>query len=281
MWRYNQYLTVSEDFIPVFSEEVDKSKKDNWKFFIPHTYMKNMLQKIITALERSHGSDKLSLWLTGAYGTGKTYASFVIKHLLEDPLEEIEEYMQKHRILSPLWPRLKALRSKNPYLIVYRSASGHITSNRRLMIEIQQAIRDQLKAQGYTNAFSESIMEQLIDKIDDSRKILNWENLFKVHRGRFRTAASAVEVIERLREGDLKLGEQVAQVLEEEGQTLIDSPRDVKAWLKEVITANNLQGIVFIWDEFTEFFTNNVPVTPLQELAQATGDMPFYLLLLP
>ncbi|HHU61186.1 MAG TPA: hypothetical protein GXZ55_04400 [Natronincola sp.] len=147
------------------------------------------------------------------------------------------------------------------------------------MIEIQQAIRDQLKAQGYTNAFSESIMEQLIDKIDDSRKILNWENIFKVHRGRFRTAASAVEVIERLREGDLKLGEQVAQVLEEEGQTLIDSPRDVKAWLKEVITANNLQGIVFIWDEFTEFFTNNVPVTPLQELAQATGDMPFYLLL--
>ena len=41
-----------------------------------------------------------------------------------------------------------------------------------------------------------------------------------------------------------------------------------------------MQGIVFIWDEFTEFFTNNVPVTPLQELAHATADMPFYLFLI-
>ena len=78
----------------------------------------------------------------------------------------------------------------------------------------------------------------------------------------------------------MKLGEQVAEVLEEEGQTLIDSPGDIKAWIKEVIAVNNLQGIVFIWDEFTEFFTNNVPVTPLQELAQATADMPFYLFLI-
>jgi len=271
---------VSEDFIPVFSEDVDKNKKDNWKSFIPHTYMKDMLQKLIAALERSHSGDKLSLWLTGAYGTGKTYASFVIKHLLEDPLGEAEDYLLKHKILSSFWPRLKALRGNGPYLIVYRSSSGQITSNRRLMIEVQQAIKDQLKAYGYTSVFSASIMDQLVNKLDDSRGILNWENIFKEYRGRFRTAASAAEVIDRLRAGDMKLGEQVASVLEEEGQILVDSPGDIKAWIKEVIAVNNLQGIVFIWDEFTEFFTNNVPVTPLQELAQATADMPFYLFLI-
>ncbi|MGB4516297.1 MAG: hypothetical protein WBI65_01590 [Dethiobacteria bacterium] len=280
LWRYDDYLTVSEDFIPVFSEDVDKNKKDNWKSFIPHTYMKDMLQKLIVALERSHSKDKLSLWLTGAYGTGKTYASFVIKHLLEDPLEEVEDYLLKHKILSSLWPRLKALRDNNLYLVVYRSSSGQITTSRRLMIEVQQAIKDQLRARGYTNAFSESIMDQLVRKLDDSRRILNWENIFNEYRGRFRTAASAAEVIDRLHAGDMKLGEQVAEVLEEEGQTLIDSPGDIKAWIKEVIAVNNLQGIVFIWDEFTEFFTNNVPVTPLQELAQATADMPFYLFLI-
>ena len=48
----------------------------------------------MTALERAHGGDKRSIWLTGAYGTGKTYASFVIKHLLEDDLEVIEEYFK-------------------------------------------------------------------------------------------------------------------------------------------------------------------------------------------
>ena len=95
MWRYSKYLTVSEDFIPVFSEEADKNMKDNWKAFIPHTHMKELLEKLIIALERSHSKDKLNLWLTGAYGTGKTYASFVIKHLLED-LSEIENYVLRH-----------------------------------------------------------------------------------------------------------------------------------------------------------------------------------------
>lgn len=280
MWRYSDFLAVREDFIPVFSEEVDKNHREDWKFFIPHDQMKTLLDKLMIALERAHGGDKRSIWLTGAYGTGKTYASFVIKHLLEDDLEVIEEYFKKHQILTPLWQRFKALRQKKPYLVIYRSASGHITSSRGLMIEIQQAIKEQLRAHGYSNAFSESLMDQLVSKLSDPSGIFNWEAAFVKYRGRFRTVATAAGVIERLRAGDVKLGEQVAAVLEEEGLTLADSPAAVKAWIKEVIEANELQGIIFIWDEFTEFFTNNVPVTPLQELAQATADMPFYLILI-
>ena len=67
VWRYDDYLTVSEDFIPVFSEDVDKNKKDNWKSFIPHTYMKDMLQNLIVALERSH-SEISAPMAYGAYG---------------------------------------------------------------------------------------------------------------------------------------------------------------------------------------------------------------------
>ena len=54
-------------------------------------------------------------------------------------------------------------------------------------------------------------------------------------------------------------------------------PTAMKAWIKDIINENDLQGIIFIWDEFTDYFANNVPVTPLQEPAQATVDMPFYL----
>ena len=280
MWRYNDYLTVSEDFIPVFSEDEDKNRRDNWKSFIPHTYMKELMEKVAVALERSHSKDKLSLWLTGAYGTGKTYASFVIKHLLEDPMEEVKEYLLKYELVSSLWPRFRAIRSKAPYLVIYRSSSGQITSNRRLMIEIQQAIKERLSEQGYKDAFSEGIMDQLVAKLDDDEGILNWDNIVAKYRGRFGTVATAAQVIDRLRAGDMKLGAQVAEVLEAEGQTLIDSPSQIKDWIKRVIEENGLEGIVFIWDEFTEFFSNNVPVTPLQELAHSTADMPFYLFLI-
>jgi len=239
--------------------------------------MHDILQKLIKALERSSTGDNRSLWLTGAYGTGKTFASFVLKHLLEDDISEIEDYFQKHRMITPLWLRYKALRERNRYLVVYRSSSAHITSSRRLLVEIQEAVKEQLKARGYKNTFSQGILDAVVEKL--SGGIFNWEGAFNKYRNRFMNVNDAEEVIHRLRNGDMSMGEKVAQVMEDEGITLADTPHDVKAWIKEVIAENNLQGIVFIWDEFTEFFANNVPVTSLQELAQATADMPFYMLL--
>ncbi len=39
------------------------------------------------------------------------------------------------------------------------------------------------------------------------------------------------------------------------------STRDLADWIKETIKINNLKAIVFIWDEFTEYFYNNTHVT--------------------
>lgn len=277
MWKYSDFISVSEEFIPAFSEEHDKGSR--WKFFIPHEHMKSLLEKLIIALERGSPGDRRSLWLTGPYGTGKTHVSFVVKHLLEDPVDEIEDYFNKHDLITPLWPRFASLRRKGSYLVVYRSGSGDITSSRRLMIEVQQAIKKQLQAGGYGCTFGESIMDQLISRLTDQHSVINWEAVFKKYRGRFRTVSDSSEIITKLQAGDIKLAETVATVLEEEGITLLDSPAEVKEWLKQVIERNKLQGIVFLWDEFTDFFKMDVPVTPLQELAHATGEIPFYLFL--
>ncbi|HOV80676.1 MAG TPA: hypothetical protein PK728_11345 [Bacillota bacterium] len=277
MWQYSDYLAVSKEFIPVFSAEVDKNHRGNWKSFIPHNAMYDILQKLIKALERSSTGDNRSLWLTGAYGTGKTFASFVLKHLLEDDISEIEDYFKKHQIITPLWLRFKALRERNRYLVIYRSSSAHITSSRRLLVEIQEAVKEQLRAQNLKSAFSRGILDAVLEKL--SGGFFNWEWAFDKYRSRFMTVNDAWEVMERLRTGDMVMGEKVAQIMEEEGISLADTPDDVKAWIKEVIAGNDLQGIIFIWDEFTEFFANNVPVTSLQELAQAAAGMPFYMLL--
>jgi len=277
VWKYNDFIYVSEEFIPAFSEEHDKGSR--WKFFIPHEHMRILLEKLMAALERGSPGDNRSFWLTGPYGTGKTHVSFVVKHILEDPLEEIEDYFRKHALISHLWPRFEALRRKGSYLVVYRSGSGDITSSRRLMIEVQQAVKKRLKACGYDGTFGESIMDQLIQKLSDEHGVVNWEGVFKKHRGRFRTVAEASEILKKLEAGDVRLAETVAAVLEEEGISLLDSPEEVKRWLRQVIEHNGLQGVVFLWDEFTDFFKMDVPVTPLQELAHATGEIPFYLFL--
>ncbi|MGB9977609.1 hypothetical protein [Thermovenabulum sp.] len=284
MWRYNNFISISEDFIPVFSEEKDRVNKNNWKFFIPHDSMKNLLNKVLIALERSNNKDCKSIWLTGTYGTGKTYASFVIKHLLEDPLEEIEAYFKKYENIKDLWERFKALRENKRFLVVYRSAldvMGHINSNRRLMIELQQAIKNKLKNEGLKYLGERSIIDQLIKKLTEKDSVLNLQNIFEKYKYEyFNSFASMEQVVEKLINGDTLIAENIAKVFEHEGITVFDSPDVVKAWIKEIIELNNLGGLIFIWDEFTEYFIYNSAVTPLQELAHATGEMPFYLFLI-
>ena len=51
--------------------------------------------------------------MSGAYGTGKTYASFTIKHILEDPLENVVPYLDANNMQS-LLIRLQSVRSKRP-----------------------------------------------------------------------------------------------------------------------------------------------------------------------
>jgi len=79
---------------------------------------------------------------------------------------------------------------------------------------------------------------------------------------------------------DYKLVETVARVMEKEGFAYFDNVDDIKDWLEDVINANNLQAIVFIWDEFTDYFRQNRAVSTLQELAHASSRMPFYLFLI-
>ncbi|NYE57523.1 hypothetical protein [Carboxydothermus ferrireducens] len=271
-WKYADYLAVKEDFIPVYTEHEDKKRRGSWKAFIPHQQMYELLDKLIAALDMESKSDIKPFWLTGAYGTGKTFASFVIKHILEDELTEVEEYFKKYSNIISLWPRFKQLREKNgKYVVVYLSGSGHITSDRRLLLEVQQAITERLRELGY-NTFVPGIIDQMIEKLN----ILKWEQLFVKYRSHFRSVAAPEDVIAALQRRDLELSEIVARVLEEEGVTLTDSARAVKEWLKEVIVKNNLGGIVFIWDEFTEFFNQNRNVTTLQELAHVTQEIPFY-----
>lgn len=51
-------------------------------------------------------------------------------------------------------------------------------------------------------------------------------------------------------------------------------------WIKEVIKENNLKAITFIWDEFTEYFRNNMrALTGFQKIVDMSGNDPFYMII--
>lgn len=57
--------------------------------------------------------------MSGAYGTGKTYASFVIKHILEDDIASIEPYFVENN-MQALLARVKGIRAKGKILVVQK-----------------------------------------------------------------------------------------------------------------------------------------------------------------
>ena len=51
-------------------------------------------------------------------------------------------------------------------------------------------------------------------------------------------------------------------------------------WIREVIEKNNLKELVFIWDEFSEYFENNMHhLTGFQQIAELAASAPFCLLI--
>lgn len=79
----------------------------------------------------------------------------------------------------------------------------------------------------------------------------------------------------------LSLLDTIIEVAALEGFNWSMSPDDIVDWLEDVRKENNLYAIVFVWDEFTEYFRNNQNnITGLQEIAQASSRISCYLFLI-
>lgn len=279
-WIYADYLSVRRDLVDVYTAEVDRTSPHLWQAFIPHRDMYQLLSRLLDSLERQGKDQTRSLWLHGAYGTGKTFAAFVVKHLLEDPLEAVEAYLTRHNLTRNLWPRFQALRQRGPYLIVARSSAAHIDSSLKFMVQMQEDIKRSLAGQGYDHGFAGACLDEVLRYLTHPDSTFHWEKAFQRYRWQeFPSFAEPQEVINAIDQGDLEAAFRVAKILEQERALLLADPARMKAGLRGVIDKNNLQGIIYIWDEFTDFFRLNPTLSDLQELAHATTEIPFYLLL--
>ncbi|MDH7579071.1 MAG: hypothetical protein QHH75_14950 [Bacillota bacterium] len=287
-WLYADYLEINQDFIEIYSEEEDRKHPGAWKSFIPQESMLKLLESVIGVLERKAPKP---LFIYGPYGTGKTFAAFVLKHLLEEGLEEVESYFTKYSSIKHLWPRWRALREQSPYLVVYRSSATDASNLIRLVYIIQERISRTLKEKGYKRGATETLRREVLQKLTDPRSTFNWPLAFEKHRSRFKDYVCPDEVITRLNisssgspeteESLLELIERVVRTLEEEDIVVLNTTDKLKEWIKEVIAQNGLKGLIFLWDEFTDFF--RIPgalIDAVQELAHLATETPFYLALI-
>lgn len=277
---YNQYIIVDADFIPVFSEHSDQEYPNKWKSFYAHDSFKTIISLLVDTLEKGNKAKDKPLWMYGAYGTGKTFASFVIKHLLEDDLSEVKAYCDANN-MPVLYGKIAGIRKNKKILVVHRSSSSGIVGNNRLFNCFIESIKAALRNNGYTYMGGKSQYDNILSMLKDPNSSFNFEKAFEKYRIKFDGYINAENVVHDLEdlgvEDSVDLLENIVEVAETEHYSFSTSTADVINWIDDVIKGNGIYAIVFIWDEFTEFFRNNQNnITGLQEIAMASSRINFY-----
>ena len=280
--KYRHYFDIDPDYFPAVNEAVIMKNPDMWKKFFPHETFIKLVKNTVSVLERKQ---KLCLWVEGAYGTGKSHAVHTLKKLLDSDETATHEYFQRYNLDNDLYNRFQAVKSSGRILTVHRYGSATIRSDHNLVFAIQESVEKALVNAGIENKGGNALKKATIAWLsdDDNKRYFNglitgiYSDLF---------GGDDVDIVlEKLRtfsdDALAKVMDNIFKVADERQiKALSLSVTDLCDWIREVIKENELKAIVFIWDEFTEYFYNNARnLTGFQELCEISETDPFYFIL--
>lgn len=277
--KYYEYFDIDEEYFPQVNESAIKAASpDFWMRTYPHDTFIGMLNNMERVMARQ---EKRSLWIEGAYGTGKSQCAYALKKIIDVPEEDLRTYWNKYEPLKKKTDLLEKLigHKRKGIVTAYRYASGMINSPRDLFFAVQETLKASLVEKNLyegENTLKESVIAW-IDKpankqyFDALLKETEWAALF--------SQSSADEVLSALRkDGEIKtLMDNIFRLADKVGITALNIDADrLISWLTDIIDHNNVK-VVFIWDEFSDYFRNNKEsLSEFQKLAELVNFKPFY-----
>jgi hypothetical protein len=286
--RYKDYFDIDEHYYASVTADLIAKGLVDWKGFYPHETFVKLIQKTYDVLS---GKESKSLWVEGAYGTGKSHAALTLKCLLDASTEAVRAYFDDYGLSSDLCDKLISVKNEeqNGKLItIHRISSSSIRSEQDLIWAIQDSIAQVLDERGIENKAEGTMKEaflQWLDEKESNRTYLN--SLIHEEQYAWNFAGMDVQgVIDRLHSSDemqiAALMRNLITVADDNGiMALRMDAQKLASWIRNLILVNNLNAIVFVWDEFTEFFTNNSnSLTGFQTIAEVSESNPFYFVII-
>ena len=278
--RYCDYIEIRPSFESVVDIDADTRHVNLWREYIVGDDMEKMVEVLCQSLNNEGPDLRRSFWIEGTYGTGKSHAAIVIKHLMEEKPEVIDNYLASNSRLAQFRNRFMKCRNRGgDYLVIWKTGCTGIHDGNAMLMEAEKAVRDALAEKfGDSTDFGEASLADAVRQ-QIHNPALNWENILENT-----TLSDDYGCVEDLQEaidaGDLTALQKTAAVIRQFNWGLIDSLETFKKWISTVIENNNLSktGIFFIWDEFTEYVANSDDQTVLQQLSEFTKEQPFYML---
>ena len=281
---YKNYFDIDENYYPSVSDELLAGGFVDWKSFYPHDTFVSLLKNTASILER-HTSYKLSLWVEGAYGTGKSHAVLTLKHILEAPEVEVQKYFTDHNLDNDLFNKIQGAKNRGTILTIHRVGSSNVKGDNSLIMAIQESIKAELAKKNVEYKCEDSLKDAIIKKLSDPvfARFFNEliEERYKLQFGSD-NAESIINKLSTYSENDVAdLVRKIFVVAEAEDISAIKlEAKDLGKWIKDIIEKNKLQSIIFIWDEFTEYFSNNKnSITGFQTLAELSATIPFHFII--
>lgn len=284
--KYRYYFQINEHYIPCVDEDVIRTQPELWKNYYPHESFVSLLNQAKLVLTNTQ---RMSIWVEGAYGTGKSHAILTLKKLLDCSNDELLEYFDRYKgVLSKdLYNEFYSLKNQDKKILtVHRMGSSEVKNDRILMMLVQESIISALKENGYTYFGNTGLKDAMIEWLSKD-----------TNRNYFNSIISEMPELRNKFDGknaDAILNDLKTFVSESSLENLIDkisyagecagiipftlSKEDLKKWILDVIDKNNLKSIFFIWDEFSDYFDlNKANLSGFQFLAQISESYPFYL----
>ena len=283
--KYRDYFSIDKDYLPTVNPEALKTKgKDFWKTFYPHKTFVKLLNDVESILSRKK---KQSIWVEGAYGTGKSHAVLTLKAILDSSEEEMRSYFDKYKdkLSEDLFNKFQNIKNQGKILTIHRYGSSGITSDNHLIVALQESIKAAMKEQGIEDNAEESLKDSIINWLSDSDNKLYFDNLIK-NKYSYKFDGDTVDtLLIKLKSysGDsiISLINKIFFVADEVGITAMKLDiTGLCSWIEHIIKNNDLKAMVFIWDEFTEYFNKNKQaLTGFQQLVELSNTQPFYMII--
>ena len=271
--KYSDIVTLRQ-MRPAYN--IQEEGHDEWKTFIANDQFNDILNRMIKAVRNNDADNHKSLWIAGTYGTGKSHAGAVLKHLFCDPVDEILEYIEeeyKKDKYAMLRNAVLQVRQQKRLFPVNLYGQQSIAHEEDLSLQLQKEISNALTKAGI-DIVVRTDFDTLVQHIDEQPAI--WQSLIDNNTILSSVAPDLRKLKQLLSAGDTEVLDRVRNAQRIAGIDIRLQGNNIQQWIFEVQNAlkakGTYDGLLIIWDEFTEIMTSSIGtrlLVQLQKIAEA------------
>ena len=253
---------------PAYNIEMEEA--GNWETFLPNQQFNEILIRAISAVRNNDLDRHRSMWIAGTYGTGKSHAGAVLKHLLCDEVDEIRQWVDdeyKNGQYDLMRKQIYGLREKKRLLPVTVVGQCGISNKDDLALVLQTRIQQALIANGL-DLDIHTDYDNYIQHITDNADF--WDLTIAKDNELRSIAPDRKRLVQLLKQFDSATLRTAKDACRRCGLSVRLKQENLGRWFFEV--QNRLReksdrcGLLVVWDEFTDVMNSDLGPTLLVEL---------------